>query len=83
MKTEKTDLSDLGELAVADKDQYNHFQHHHENTNQQYSGEHHQQTERRTNGTGMYPSISSAYWLPAPNPAPYLVPGNYSQFIGT
>jgi GTP cyclohydrolase FolE2 len=23
-----------------------------------------------------YPSISAAYWLPAPNPTPYLLPGN-------
>ena len=22
-----------------------------------------------------YPSISAAYWLPAPNPTPYLLPG--------
>jgi hypothetical protein len=22
-----------------------------------------------------YPSISSAYWLPAPNPTPYIIPG--------
>lgn len=24
----------------------------------------------------LYPSISAAYWLPAPSPTPYLVPGN-------
>lgn len=29
----------------------------------------------QSNGTA-YPSISSAYWQPAPNPTPYLVPGN-------
>lgn len=28
-----------------------------------------------SNGSA-YPSISSAYWQPAPNPTPYLVPGN-------
>lgn len=26
------------------------------------------------NGTS-YPSISAAYWLPAPSPTPYLIPG--------
>lgn len=26
-----------------------------------------------------YPSISAAYWLPAPNPTPYLLPGNMSD----
>lgn len=25
--------------------------------------------------SGAYPAISAAYWLPAPNPQPYLVPG--------
>lgn len=30
-----------------------------------------------TNGGGAYPSISAAYWLPAPNPTPYLLPGMY------
>lgn len=29
------------------------------------------------NGHPAYPSISATYWLPPPNPAPYLVPGNY------
>lgn len=24
-----------------------------------------------------YPSISAAYWLPAPNPTPYMVPGEF------
>lgn len=28
----------------------------------------------QSNGSA-YPSISSAYWQPAPNPTPYLVPG--------
>lgn len=25
--------------------------------------------------SGIYPSISAAYWLPAPNPTPYMLPG--------
>jgi hypothetical protein len=25
----------------------------------------------------LYPSISAAYWLPASNPTPYLLPGNF------
>lgn len=32
------------------------------------------------NGTGLYPSISAAYWLPAPNPTPYLLPGELFFF---
>lgn len=27
---------------------------------------------------GAYPSISAAYWLPAPNTTPYLLPGKES-----
>lgn len=34
----------------------------------------------QSNGTA-YPSISSAYWQPAPNPTPYLVPGNEIEVI--
>ncbi len=33
-----------------------------------------------SNGSA-YPSISSAYWQPAPNPTPYLVPGNFYYFL--
>lgn len=29
-------------------------------------------------GGTLYPSISAAYWLPAPNPTPYLLPGECS-----
>ena len=29
---------------------------------------------------GAYPSISAAYWLPAPNTTPYLLPGK-SQYM--
>lgn len=32
----------------------------------------------QSNGSA-YPSISSAYWQPAPNPTPYLVPGNLKR----
>lgn len=28
-------------------------------------------------GGSLYPSISAAYWLPAPNPTPYLLPGEF------
>ncbi|XP_029405110.2 CUGBP Elav-like family member 1 isoform X3 [Bactrocera dorsalis] len=34
-----------------------------------------------TNGHQLYPSISSTYWLPPPNPAPYLVPER-KLFVG-
>lgn len=33
-------------------------------------------TNMTTNGHQLYPAITATYWLPPPNPAPYLVPGN-------
>ncbi|EDX04799.1 GD23832 [Drosophila simulans] len=33
-------------------------------------------TNMATNGHQLYPAITATYWLPPPNPAPYLVPGN-------
>ncbi|XP_011189384.3 CUGBP Elav-like family member 2 isoform X3 [Zeugodacus cucurbitae] len=52
---------------------YNNNHHHHNNNNTI--------TTTTTNGHQSYPSISSTYWLPPPNPAPYLVPER-KLFVG-
>lgn len=35
---------------------------------------------KATGDGAKYPSISAAYWLPAPTPQPYLLPGKFSVF---
>ncbi|XP_034667347.1 CUGBP Elav-like family member 1 isoform X3 [Drosophila subobscura] len=63
--------------------QHHHHQHHpyghgHQNPNQQPPT---MSTNMTTNGHQLYPAITATYWLPPPNPAPYLVPER-KLFVG-
>ncbi|XP_020808024.1 CUGBP Elav-like family member 1 isoform X3 [Drosophila serrata] len=60
---------------------HHHHQYHHPGNPQQHHPSAAMSTNMTTNGHQLYPAITATYWLPPPNPAPYLVPER-KLFVG-